>query len=221
MFAASAYGMEGGIYMFEINGITKEYPSVKALDNVSLSLDDGELISIQGESGCGKSTLLQIIAGIITADSGTITRNNVPLPEVPHKRGVAMVFQDSLLFNNMTVEENILFGCPHKDRKHRDKIVNDLALAYGIGDLLKRYPFQISGGQARRVALARALACERELLLLDEPFSNLDKDLKENIIKCTREFCEGRCAAILVTHSEAEALKFADRHLYMEEGRIL
>lgn len=207
--------------MFEISKITKEYPSVKALDNVSFSINDGELISIQGESGCGKSTLLQIIAGVIMADSGTVTRNHSPLSEVPHRRGVSMVFQDSLLFNNMTVQENILFGCSQKDREKRKKIVNELADAYGIGDLLKRYPYQISGGQARRTALARALACERELLLLDEPFSNLDKDLKENIIKCTREFCKGRCAAILVTHSEAEALKFADRHLYMEEGRLL
>ncbi|SEA79212.1 iron(III) transport system ATP-binding protein/multiple sugar transport system ATP-binding protein [Oribacterium sp. KHPX15] len=207
--------------MFEIKGIIKEYPSVRALDNVSLSIDDGELISIQGESGCGKSTLLQIIAGIIMADSGTITKNNEPLSCIPHKRGVSMVFQDSLLFNNMTVSENILFGCPHKDREHRDKTVRELADAYGIGDLLKRYPYQISGGQARRAALARALACERELLLLDEPFSNLDKDLKENIIKRTRELCEGKCSAILVTHSEAEALAFCDRHLYMEEGHIL
>ena len=207
--------------MLEMNGVTKEYSFVKVLDNISLRIDDREIISIRGESGCGKSTLLHVIAGLIKADSGTITKNNEPLSDIPHRRGVAMVFQDSLLFNNMTVRENILFGCPHKDKEHREESVNDLAEAYGIGGLLTRYPYQISGGQARRVALARALACERELLLLDEPFTNLDRDLKENIIKCTREFCEGRCAALLVTHSETEALRFCDRHLYMEEGRIV
>ncbi len=207
--------------MFDINGVTKEYPNVRALDNVSLHIDDREMISIRGESGCGKSTLLHVIAGLIAPDSGTITRNNEPLSDIPHRRGAAMVFQDSLLFGNMTVRENILFGCPHKDRARREESVRALAEAYGISGLLARYPHQISGGQARRAALARALACERELLLLDEPFTNLDRDLKENIIKCTRQFCEGRCAVLLVTHNEAEALHFCDRHLQMEEGRII
>ena len=207
--------------MFEINRVTKEYPSVRALDNVSLRIDDQEMVSIRGESGCGKSTLLHVIAGLVTPDSGTVTKNNAPLSDVPHRRGVAMVFQESLLFSNMTVRENILFGCPHKDMGQREMRVNELAEAYGIDGLLARYPHQLSGGQARRAALARALACERELLLLDEPFTNLDRDLKANIIRCTREFCKGRCAVLLVTHNEAEAQAFCDRHLYMEEGRIL
>ena len=207
--------------MFEINGVTKDYPSVRALDNVFLSIDDKEPVSIRGESGCGKSTLLHVIAGLVKPDSGTVTKNNEALPDAPHKRGIAMVFQESLLFPNMTVRENILFGCPHKEKEQREKCVRELAEAYGIAEVLTRYPHQISGGQARRAALARALACERELLLLDEPFTNLDKDLKENIIKSTWEFCEGRCAVLLVTHNEAEALAFCDRHLYMEEGRIV
>ena len=207
--------------MFEINGVTKDYPSVRALDNVSLRIDDKELVSIRGESGCGKSTLLHVIAGLVTPDSGTVTKNNEALPDAPHKRGIAMVFQESLLFPNMTVRENILFGCPHREKEQREKCVRELAEAYGIAGVLARYPHQISGGQARRAALARALACERELLLLDEPFTNLDKDLKAGIMKSTREFCEGRCAVLLVTHSETEALAFCDRHLYMEEGRIV
>ncbi|MBR4718768.1 MAG: ATP-binding cassette domain-containing protein [Lachnospiraceae bacterium] len=207
--------------MYDIIGLTKEYPSVKALDNVSLSINDKELISIRGESGCGKSTLLNVIAGLIAADSGTVMRNNEPLPYDLHKRGIAMVFQDSLLFNNMTVRDNILFGCPHKDKERREKTVRELSGAYGLDELLARYPYQISGGQARRVAIARALACERELLLLDEPFTNLDKDLKENTIKVTKGLCRDRCTVLLVTHSEAEAQDFCDRHLYMEEGRIV
>ncbi|MBR2532614.1 MAG: ATP-binding cassette domain-containing protein [Lachnospiraceae bacterium] len=207
--------------MFEINGVTKEYPSVRALDNVSLSIGDREMVSIRGESGCGKSTLLHVIAGLVAPDAGTITKDHEPLSDLPHKRGVAMVFQDSLLFPNMTVRENILFGCPHRDKERRENCAGELAEAYGLTGLLSRYPHQISGGQARRAALARALACERELLLLDEPFTNLDRDLKESIIQCTREFCEGRCAVLLVTHNEAEAAAFCSRHLYMEEGRIL
>lgn len=207
--------------MLEIREITKDYPSVRALDRVSLSIGDREMISIRGESGCGKSTLLHVIAGLISADSGTITGKNGALPDDPHKRGVSMVFQESLLFPNMTVRENILFGCPQKDRGYRETRVKELAEAYGIADLLARYPHQISGGQARRVSLARALACERELLLLDEPFTNLDKDLKESTLQCTRKFCEGNCAVLFVTHSEAEALAFCEKHLIMAEGRIV
>ncbi len=207
--------------MYELNGITKKYASAPALDNITMCIEDNELVSIRGESGCGKSTLLNVIAGLIMADSGTITRNSEPLPDDPHKRGIAMVFQDSLLFNNMTVRENILFGCPHKDKVQRNKSAEELAEAYGLNGLLARYPYQISGGQARRAALARALACERELLLLDEPFSNLDKEWKNEVIMHTKEFCAGRCAVLLVTHNEAEALMLCDRHLYMEEGRII
>lgn len=105
--------------MYELNGITKEYASVPALDNITMRIEDNELVSIRGESGCGKSTLLNVIAGLTMADSGTITGNSEPLPDDPHKRGISMVFQDSLLFNNMTVRENILFGCPHKDKAQR------------------------------------------------------------------------------------------------------
>ncbi|MBR5116847.1 MAG: ATP-binding cassette domain-containing protein [Lachnospiraceae bacterium] len=207
--------------MFELSGITKQYPDVKALEQISLRIGDQEMISVRGESGCGKSTLLKIIAGLVTADAGTICRDGKPLPDDPHKRGVSMVFQESLLFPNMTVRENILFGCPGKDKAYRDARVMELADAYGIAELLARYPHQISGGQARRVSLARALACERELLLLDEPFTNLDKDLKESTLQCTRKYCEGKCAVLFVTHSEAEALAFCEKHLTMEEGRIL
>lgn len=207
--------------MYEIRQITKDYPGVRALDNISLKIGDKEMISVRGESGCGKSTLLHVIAGLVTPDSGTVTRNGEALPDAPHKRGTAMVFQDSLLFNHMTVRENILFGCPHKDKVQRERCVQEISEAYKIKGLLSRYPHQLSGGQARRAALARALACERELLLLDEPFTNLDKELKEDVIRCTRGLCEGKCAVLLVTHSETEALMFCDRHLSMEEGRIV
>lgn len=207
--------------MYELLNITKEYPDVRALDDVSFCIEDKESVSIRGESGCGKTTLLKVLAGLIRPDKGEILKDKMSLPESLNKRGIAMVFQDSLLFNNMTVRENILFGSPYKDKERRDKCVNELSAAYGIEDLLDRYPHRISGGQARRVAIARALACERELLLLDEPFTNLDKDLKDRVIKKTKELCKGRCAVLLVSHNEAEANELCDRHLFMEEGRIV
>ena len=206
--------------MFEIKGIVKEYEGVYAVDNVSFCINEKKKVSICGESGCGKSTLLNIIAGLITADRGSILKDGRPLPANPHERGISMVFQDSILWNNMTVRENILFGSPYKDKKTREEQALDLANAFGIEELLDRYPYKISGGQARRVSIARALACERELLLLDEPFSNLDKEWKERTMMKTKELCGENCAVILVTHSDNEADFFCDIHLHMTEGRI-
>jgi ABC-type Fe3+/spermidine/putrescine transport system ATPase subunit len=206
--------------MIEIKGVVKEYGGIRVVDNVSFCINEKEKISICGESGCGKTTLLNIIAGITAADEGSILKDGKPLPLKPHEREVSMVFQDSTLWNNMTVRENILFGSPYKDKKEREEQVLKLAETFGIEELLDRYPYKISGGQARRVAIARALACERELLLLDEPFSNLDKEWKERTVMKTKELCAENCAVILVTHSESEADCFCDTHLHMAEGRI-
>ena len=170
------------------------------------------MLGIVGINGAGKSTLLKAITGIMIHTKGKVKC---------HGKIAALLELASGFDNDMTVRENILFGSPYKDRERRDKCVNELSAAYGIEDLLDRYPHRISGGQARRVAIARALACERELLLLDEPFTNLDKDLKDRVIKKTMELCKGRCAVLLVTHNEAEANEFCDRHLFMEEGRIV
>ncbi len=206
--------------MIEIKGIVKEYDGIRVVDNVSFRIGEKEKISICGESGCGKTTLLNIIAGLTAADEGSILKDGSPLPIKPQERGISMVFQDSTLWNNMTVRENILFGSPYKDKKAREEQVFKLAEAFGIKELLDRYPYKISGGQARRVSIARALACERELLLLDEPFSNLDKEWKERTMMKTKELCGENCAVILVTHSDNEADFFCDTHLHMTEGRI-
>ena len=206
--------------MLEIKNLTKNYPGVCAVNDLSLVVNDLERVSVQGESGCGKSTLLGIIAGLIREDSGEILMNGEKMPGRPHLRKVSMVFQDSILWNHMTVKENILFGSPMKERKQRDIQAESLAEAFGIEDLLKRYPYQISGGQARRTAIARALACDRELLLLDEPFSNLDKDGRIRTIQIVKQLCERKCAVLLVTHSAQEAELLCDRHLFMEEGKL-
>ncbi len=207
--------------MLKVISIKKEYSGFKALDDVSLTVDTKERLSIRGESGCGKSTLLMIIAGLTEADSGQILKDGKELPAVPHKRGISMVFQDATLWNHMTVKENILFASMIKDKKKRNEEAEKLAEAFGIESMLDRYPTQISGGQAKRVAIARALAAEREILLLDEPFSNLDKDWREKTLIKTKELTEGKCAVILVTHNNEEAELFCDRHLTMEEGKFV
>ena len=206
--------------MLELINVTKKYNGICAVDQVSFTVKDLERVSIQGESGCGKSTLLGMIAGLIREDAGEIRMDGAKMPEEPHRRKVSMVFQDSTLWNHMTVQDNILFGSPVTDGKKRSEQAGRLAEAFGIADLLKRYPHQISGGQARRVAIARAIACEKELLLLDEPFSNLDREGRMRTLETVKELCAGKCAVLLVTHSPQEAQLFCERHLFMEEGKM-
>ncbi len=207
--------------MLKISNIKKEYSGHMAVDDVSFELGDKESLSLLGESGCGKSTLLMIIAGLIKADSGKVLKDGRALPDEPHRREISMVFQDSTLWNHMTIKENILFGSPFKDSSSRNIQLEKLAEAFGIEKLLSRYPGQISGGQARRVAIARALACEREILLMDEPFSNLDKEWKERTINAAKNLTFARSSVIIVTHSPEEAEFFSDRQLRMEEGRLI
>lgn len=207
--------------MLEVRGITKEYDSLRVLDNVSFILSEGEKLSIRGESGCGKTTLLMIIAGLTEASRGEILSDRAPMDELPHLRGVSMVFQESTLWNNMTVLENIIFGSPLKNSRERKEKAQHLAESFGIEELLSRYPYEISGGQARRASIVRALLAERKILLLDEPFSNLDKEWKEKTMERLKGLCAGKCSVLLVTHSEDEAEYFCDRHLFMEEGRVI
>ncbi len=206
--------------MLEIINVTKRYGEICAVDQVSFCVKDFERVSIQGESGCGKSTLLGMIAGLIGEDAGEIRLNGEKMPEDPHLRRVSMVFQDSVLWDHMTLRENILFGSPYQEKKQREEQAEKLAEALEIKDLLKRHPHQVSGGQARRAAIARAIACEKELLLLDEPFSNLDKEGRVRTLETVKRLCDGKCAILLVTHSAKEAELLCERHLFMEEGKL-
>jgi ABC-type sugar transport system ATPase subunit len=206
--------------MLELKHITKEYPEVTAVRDVSLTIGDTERVAIRGESGCGKSTLLGIIAGLILPDAGEVLRDGRKLSPEPHLRGVSMVFQNGTLWNHMTVRENILFGSPFRQKEKREEQVRSLAEELELTELLNRYPGQISGGQARRAAIARALACRRELLLLDEPFTNLDKEGKGRVLESVRRLCAGTCAVLLVTHNAQEAEALCERQLTMEEGEL-
>lgn len=202
---------------------SKEY----AIDGFSMTIDKGEVISILGRSGSGKSSILRILAGLELPTKGTFTiGDNVLFNQNifvhPEKRGIGLVFQDYALFPHMTVTENIKFGLfklSHDEKKKRLKEVLELVELTGFE---KRYPYQLSGGQQQRVALARALAPKPNLLLLDEPFSNLDAELQYKIRKDLRDILKkANITSIFVTHDENDAHALADRIVKIDKGKIV
>ena len=195
------------------------------LEDLTLQVDEGEFLSLLGPSGCGKSTLLKTIAGINEAASGEIILDGECINERPaYKRGTVIVFQDMRLFPNMTVSENVAYPLRIKGVRKAERI--DAADEYlravrleGLGD---RRINQLSGGQQQRVALARALAARPKLLLLDEPFSSLDENLREDMRKLVRDLHkEFGMTTIMVTHDRQEALSMADRVAIMFDGKIV
>ncbi len=192
-------------------------PSV--VDDLSLDLHKGEILALVGPSGCGKSTTLRMIAGLETADTGSVRLDGQTITDLaPEKRGIGMVFQDYALFPYLDVADNVLFGAPEKSADTAARYLNMVGLK-GLG---QRFPDEISGGQQQRVALARSLAAEPRLLLLDEPFSNLDAALRSATRQEIRRLLKATGMAVLcVTHDQEEALSFADRIAVMRDGRIL
>ena len=208
----------------QLLNISKQFDQKTILNQVGFSVHEGELISLLGPSGCGKTTLLKIIAGLLAPDQGEILYNGVSMLQIPvEKRGTVMVFQDYLLFPHLNVWNNIGFGLRmagkgKNEQRGKIKEMLDLAELHGFE---KNYPRELSGGQKQRVALARALAIEPKVLLLDEPFSNLDGRLRENM----REFvCDLqrklKITTILVTHDKEEALMTSDRIVLMLDGKV-
>lgn len=203
--------------------LNKSFAATAAIRDLDLELAPGELVAILGASGCGKSTLLRLIAGLDRPDSGTISckgvtwaDNDTFLPA--EKRDCGMVFQDLALFPHLSIGQNIAFALPWKGR--RRKVAEMLALV-GLDGMEKRMVHQLSGGQQQRVALARSLALQPGLLLLDEPFSSLDLKLRQVMRSEVRKILNSRgVAAILVTHDQTEAFAFASRVAVMEDGRI-
>jgi iron(III) transport system ATP-binding protein len=194
-----------------------------AVDALSLRVSEGEILALLGPSGCGKTTTLRLIAGLEQPDQGTITlRGQIvagPGRAVPPEaRGVGIVFQDYALFPHLTVGDNVAFGLPRPARRSRVDEVLDLV---GLRDLAPRYPHELSGGQQQRVALARALAPAPALLLLDEPFSNLDADLRTQMRdEVERILRASRTTAVFVTHDQEEAFTLADRVGVLRAGHI-
>jgi multiple sugar transport system ATP-binding protein len=209
----------------ELTGLSTVYPNgVRAVDDLDLAVDDGEFFALLGPSGCGKTTLLRTIAGLEQSSSGTISLDGRDVARVePGKRGVAMVFQDYALFPHMTVAQNIAY--PLRVRRASKQAQQDAAATtsagLGLAELLERRPGQLSGGQQQRVALARAIAMEADVLLLDEPLSNLDARLRlEARTFLKRLQRDLGLTTVFVTHDQAEALALADRIAVMADGRI-
>jgi len=212
----------------EVRNISKHFGNFTALDDVSLDFPTGELVALLGPSGCGKTTLLRIIAGLETAESGSVLFHgeDATLREA-RERQVGFVFQHYALFRHMTVFENIAFGLRVKPRRERPsehairaKVMSLLELVQ-LDWLAERYPSQLSGGQRQRIALARALAVEPKVLLLDEPFGALDAKVRKELRRWLRRLHdEIHVTSIFVTHDQEEALEVADRVVLMNRGRI-
>jgi ABC-type Fe3+/spermidine/putrescine transport system ATPase subunit len=208
----------------EITDLVKRYGSQVVVDHLNLSVKDGEFVTLLGPSGCGKTTTLRAIAGLVEIDGGQIYFGDRRMNDVPpHKRSAAMVFQSYALFPHLTVRDNIQFGLRMRGvpRPERDRRVNeamDLVKLEGLGD---RRPGNLSGGQQQRVALARAVVTQPDILLFDEPLSNLDAKLRERLRIEIRELQRRlRITTIYVTHDQAEALVISDRIVVMNQGRI-
>ncbi len=196
----------------------------RALGEISFELHPGEVLTLLGPSGCGKSTLLRIVAGLDPQTEGTLTLDDHPLDGVPPgRRDVGFVFQNYALYPHMTVRKNLGLGLAARGapRPEVERRVHEAAALLGIETLLGRYPRQLSGGQQQRVALGRALVRRPRLLLLDEPLSNLDAQLRESMRAELKSLFRGIGATVLyVTHDQAEALGLADRLVVLESGRI-
>lgn len=210
--------------MIELKNIYKGFSGKKVLNNISLVIEEGELVSLLGPSGCGKTTSLKIIGGLISPDEGDILIDGKSVLNVPvEKRGTVIVFQDYLLFPHLNIEENIGFGLKmrkahKKDIKIQVEKMLDLVKLKGYN---KKYPNEISGGEQQRVALARALAIDPRVLLLDEPFSNLDTKLREEMRELTKNIQKKlNITTILVTHDKEEALMTSDKIAIMLKGEI-
>jgi sulfate transport system ATP-binding protein len=215
--------------MIKIDTITKSFGDFKALDSINHAIDEGKLVALLGPSGCGKTTLLRIIAGLEHPDSGRVLMNDIDISKKsPKDRGIGFVFQHYALFNHMSVFENVAFGLRVKPKKVRP---DDEYIKSKVKELLKlvqldwlsdAYPTQLSGGQRQRVALARSLAIEPKVLLLDEPFSALDATVRRELRKWIRQLHdELHITSIFVTHDQEEAMEIADTVIIMNKGKII
>ncbi len=211
-----------------VQNISKHFGTFHALDNIQLDIESGELLALLGPSGCGKTTLLRIIAGLETADAGQIVISGEDSTHVHvRERNVGFVFQHYALFRHMTVADNVAFGLrvkPRSERPSESQIkakVHDLLKLVQLDWLAERYPAQLSGGQRQRIALARALAVEPKVLLLDEPFGALDAQVRKELRRWLRRLHdELHVTSIFVTHDQEEALEVADRVVLMNHGKI-
>lgn len=211
--------------VLQLDGVSKRYGSDRALVDFDLELNDDEILTLIGPSGCGKTTALRIIAGLERPDEGTVSLRDETVTDedrfVPaEQRNVGFVFQDLALFPHMTVSENVAYGLDGSYENVKSK-VNDILGFVGLGAFRHRYPDDLSGGQKQRVALARSLVVQPDVILMDEPFSNLDKSLRDRLRQEVRQILkEAEIPTLFVTHDQEEAIFLGDRTAVMSEGTV-
>ena len=209
----------------DLHGVTKAFGATRALDQVSLTVEPGELVALLGGSGCGKTTLLRVVAGLTRPDGGRVRIGDREVTTIPTRhRPIGMVFQHYALFPNLDVAGNVAFPLTVRRRRPSAEVrrrTGELLELVGLAGYEKRYPNELSGGQQQRVALARALAPEPEVLLLDEPLSALDAVIRVSLRDEIRRIQQRvGTTALFVTHDQSEAMAIADRVAVMAEGRI-
>ncbi|ELZ23876.1 ABC transporter [Haloterrigena salina JCM 13891] len=218
--------LESGDTVLELESVAKRYGAETVISELSLSVREGEILTLLGPSGCGKTTTLRLIAGLERPDAGRIDLRGERVAGAdrfvpPEERDVGVVFQEFALFPHLTARENVAFGLRDRDERERDARVDELLDLVGLETRGGAYPDELSGGQQQRIALARALAPEPELLLLDEPFSNLDADLRVEMREEVRRIItETGVTAVSVTHDQEEALSISDRVAVLCDGDI-
>ncbi len=209
-----------------LEGLSKAFEGVHAVRDLSLNIQEGEFFSLLGPSGCGKTTTLRLIAGLDQPDQGIVTISGEVVSGkgiwvAPERRGVGVVFQDYALFPHMDIYNNVAFGLRDLSRSAVKSKVMDMLEIVGLAGLASRYPHELSGGQRQRVALARSLAPSPRVILLDEPFSNLDADLRDELRDETKRILKEKgTTTILVTHDQQEAFSLSDRVGVLNNGRL-
>ena len=210
--------------MLKVNGLSCSYNNQRVVDDINLTVEDGEFVVLLGPSGCGKSTTLKMIAGLVEPEVGQIELDGNDITGLtPGQRKLAMVFQSYALFPHLTVAENILFGLQARkvDKQEQQKRLKSVVELVDLGPQLSKKPGQLSGGQCQRVALARAIVAEAKLCLMDEPLSNLDAKLRDEMRTEIRALQQRLgMSVIYVTHDQVEAMSMADKIVLMNDGKV-
>ena len=214
--------------MLSVSNLSISFDESQVLEEFNLNVESGDIFALLGDSGSGKSSALRFIAGLENAKNGSVVLDGANLSlngahsVKPELREIGMVFQDYALFPHMTVFQNISFSIDHLSKKSKTEKVSSLLELINLNGIEKKYPHQLSGGEQQRVSLARALANSPKLLLLDEPFSSLDKSHRDELVKDVRSILKKQLVtSILVTHDEAEAMAFADKIGKIEKKQLL